>query len=269
MSAHYWHDKVAIVTGASSGLGRDIARAFAASGARVVLAARGAEALQATAHELSASGATVLAVPTDVTVADSAAALVAQTLERFGQLDVLVNNAGRSMRRAVHDTTAADFGEQFEINVQSTVNVTLAAIEPLLARRGHLVNIASLAGLAPARYMGAYGPSKAALVSYTRQLRLELADRGLNVLLVCPGPIARDKPREYTAAELAGLPPSAAKPGGGVKAGAIRPEALAAAILRAAERRQKELVVPGMARVVLALSQLSPSLGDWLIRKLG
>jgi NAD(P)-dependent dehydrogenase (short-subunit alcohol dehydrogenase family) len=263
-----WQGKVALVTGASSGLGREIARVFAAAGANVVLAARRAEPLQAVADELSCSGRAALAVPADVTQPAAVDALVAAAVDRFGRLDVLINNAGASMRRAVLDTSPDDFRQQFELNVLAAVTMTRAAAPHLLAQRGHLVNIASLAGMAPARFMGAYGPSKAALVSYTAQLRMELGPQGLHVLLVCPGPLRRETPKEYAPDELKGLPTSAAKPGGGVKTSAIDPADLARKILRACDARQPELIVPAAARLIFTLARLSPRLGDWLIRRL-
>ncbi|HEX4129714.1 MAG TPA: SDR family NAD(P)-dependent oxidoreductase [Pirellulales bacterium] len=266
----YWREKVVVVTGASSGLGRVLAETWAAAGAHVVLAARGAETLEATAGEIRGNHVTqVLAVPTDVTNDDDVAGLIDRTIERFGRLDVLVNNAGRSMRRAIQDTTPSDFREQFELNTIAAVRATRFALPHLLATHGHVVNIASLAGKAPARYMGAYGPSKAALVSYTQQLRLELGPQGLHVLLVCPGPIARDEPRTYTAEELAGLPAAAAKPGAGVKTRSIEASWLAKKIVLACEHRRPELVAPALARPLLAMLQLSPRLGDVVLRWFG
>jgi short-subunit dehydrogenase len=116
--------------------------------------------------------------------------------------------------------------------------------------------------------MGAYSATKHAVSAYSQQLRLELGDRGLHVLLVSPGPIARDEPRSYGDDKLASLPPSARKPGAGVKVTLLRPEKLAEQIVQACERRKPELVVPGKARIVFAISALWPTLGDWIIRKM-
>lgn len=266
----YWRGKTAIVTGGSSGLGRAIAQAFAGAGANVVIAARHAEALEKTAQELRAGSGTVVGVPTDVTRADDVERLVAGTVERFGGLDALVNNAGRSMRRAVLDTTPEDFQQLLELNLIGLVRCTRAAVPHLLARRGHLVNIGSLAGKSAARYVGAYPATKFAVAAYSQQLRLELGPQGLHVLLVCPGPIARDPGfghQEVARDERnAGLPESAFKPGAGVRTRAVRADVLAAAILRACRRRQSELVVPGSARLLFALMQLSPRLADWIVR---
>jgi NAD(P)-dependent dehydrogenase (short-subunit alcohol dehydrogenase family) len=263
----YWQGKVAIVTGGSSGLGLAIGEALATAGAQVVLAARGAEALEQSAARLCQSGSPVIAIPTDVTHQAAVDLLLASTLERFGKLDALFNCAGRSMRRAVLDTTPDDFRELLDLNLLSVVRTTRAAAPHLLRSQGHLVNVGSLAGKTAARYMGAYPASKFALSAYTQQLRLELGPQGLHVLLVCPGPIERAQPRERSPEELAGLPASAARPGAGAKTKAISPQRLAADILQACERRQSEIIRPRKARLLFALSQLSPALGDWILRK--
>jgi short-subunit dehydrogenase len=263
----YWRDKVAVVTGGSSGLGRAIARELGRRGAKVAIAARTADKLEAAAVELRQTGGEVLAVAADVRRQEDVDRLFAQTIDRFGRLDALFNNAGASARGAAIDTTAEEFAELMELNLIALVRCTRAAMPHLLASKGHLVNIGSLAGKTAARYMGAYSATKHAVSAYSQQLRLELGEKGLHVLLVSPGPIARDEPRIYSEAKTAGLPASARKPGAGVKVNLIQADWLAARILRACERRRPELVVPGRARVVFAISQLWPGLGDWIVRK--
>ena len=263
----YWRDKVAVVTGGSSGLGRAIARELARRGAKVAIAARTTDKLEAAADELRKAGGDVLAVPADVRRAEDVERLFAQTIERFGRLDALFNNAGASARGAAIDTTPADFAELLELNLIALVRCTQAAMPHLLASRGHLVNIGSLAGKTAARYMGAYSATKHAVSAYSQQLRLELGEKGLHVLLVSPGPIARDEPRIYPEAKTASLPASARKPGAGVKVNLLQADWLAERILRACERRRPELVVPGRARLVFAILQLWPGWGDWIVRK--
>ena len=253
-------------------LGRAIAAAFARAGAKVVIAARGGEALAHTTEAMRGDGLEVTAIAADVTQQESVEALFAETLRRFGRLDVLVNNAGRSMRSLAADTTPEDFQALMELNLIGLVRCTRASLPHLLQSRGHLVNISSLAGKVAARYMGAYPATKSAVTAYTQQLRLELAPEGLHVLLVCPGPIARDGApsaalQHARPEDLARMPGSARKPGAGVKTGLIRPEKLAAAIVRACERRRSELIFPRYVRLLLALMQLSPSLGDWIVRR--
>ena len=267
-----WQGKVVVVTGGSSGLGKAIAAAFAAHGAQVVIAARRADALAAVADELLAKGREVAAVAADITRPEDVERLFAKTIERFGRLDVLVNNAGRSMRRAIADTTPEDFSELLDLNVVALVRCTRAALPHLLASRGHVVNIGSLAGKSAARYIGAYPATKFAVTAYSQQLRLELSPQGLHVLLVCPGPIERDDAQAEATQERGesgnALPASAYQPGAGVRTKALSPSRLAEEIVRACETRRRELIRPRSARLLFALMQLSPRLADWLVKRL-
>lgn len=242
-----------------------------------MLASRGESALQNAAAKVGGHGFPVLPVVADVTQQAAVESLFAQTLERFGKLDCLVNNAGLSMRRAVLDTTAEDFQRLLDVNLLAAVRCTRVAAPHLIQSRGNLVNIGSLAGKSAGRFLGAYPAAKFAVAAYTQQLRLELEPQGLHVLLVSPGPIARDEQRaadsdraklDAAAEKLGNIPASAVKPGGGVKAGLIRPEALADSIVRACESRRREIVIPSYARWIFALQQLSPALGDWIVRKM-
>jgi short-subunit dehydrogenase len=128
-----------------------------------------------------------------------------------------------------------------------------------------VVNIGSLAAKSASRWVGAYPATKHAVAAYSQQLRLELGPEGLHVLLVCPGPIARSGDRLYPLEGLEDVPERARRPGAGVKVKAIPPEWLARAILKACEHRDPDLVVPGKARLLFAISQLWPRLGDWLV----
>ena len=265
---HYWQDKVVLVTGGSSGLGRVIAEGFAAAGAKLaVIGLEGPQVAQAAA-EMQADGRQVLGITADITRQEDVERLIAQTLERFGRLDVLVNNAGRSMRGGVLDTTAEQFRNLIELNLIALVRCTRAAIPHLLEHRGHVVNIGSLASKSAARWVGAYPASKFAVAAYSQQLRLELGPRGLHVLLVCPGPIRREAPRLYPLEGAEGIPKHARTPGAGIRLQSIAPERLAAEILRACQRRKPELVFPSRAKILFAISAVWPTLGDWIVKKM-
>lgn len=264
---HFWEEKVALVTGGSSGLGRAIAEAFAAGGAKVIIAAREPDAIDSTVAAMRAAGGEVAGFQVDLTRQEDVERLFAQALQQFGRLDVLVNNAGRSVRGAVLETTPEQFRELLELNFLAAVRCTRAAAGELLKQQGHVVNIGSLASKAAARWVGAYPVTKFALAAYSQQLRLELGPRGLHVLLVCPGPMQRSTPRLYALEGAERVPESARLPGAGVRLNAIAPARLAAMILKACQRRQPELVVPARTRLLFALSQLWPSLGDWIITR--
>jgi NAD(P)-dependent dehydrogenase (short-subunit alcohol dehydrogenase family) len=263
---NYWHNKVVLVTGGSSGLGRMIAERFVRAGTKLAIAGLEAAAVARASEEMQ-SGGEVLGVHADITKQEDVDRLFAQTIERFGRLDVLVNNAGRSMRGKVLDTTPEQFRDLMELNLIALVRCTRAAVPHLLAQRGHVVNIGSLAAKSAARWVGAYPATKFAVAAYSQQLRLELGPQGLHVLLVCPGPVERKDARLYPLAGLEGIPESARRPGGGVKTKAISPEKLADAILAACENRRPEIVMPGKARLLFAIAQLWPGLADWIVRR--
>jgi short-subunit dehydrogenase len=264
----YWKDKVAVITGGSGGLGKALAGALGYLGANVVIVARDATRLEATAADLRGAGGKIVPIPADVTRQDQVDRLFQQVIEQFGRLDLLVNSAGRSTRGEAIDTTPEEFIDLMDLNFIAAVRCCRATAPHLLKSRGHLVNISSLAGKAAVRYVGAYPATKFALTAYTQQLRLELSPRGLHVLLVFPGPIARENGEERYADQAAGLPEKARKPGAGVRFGAVPPEKLAKLILRACEQRRPELVYPRIVRLLFTLGQLSPRLGDWLVRRL-
>ena len=223
----YWQDRVVLVTGGSSGLGRTIAEEFAAAGAKLAIVGLEPDGVRRTVTEMQAAGFDVLGMPADITRQEDVDAMVGQLLARFGRLDVLVNNAGRSMRGKLADTTAEEFRDLMELNLIALVRCTRAALGQLLQRRGHVVNIGSLASKSAARWVGAYPATKFAVAAYSQQLRLELGPEGLHVLLVCPGPLARKDARLYPLEGLEDVPERARRPGAGVQVGLIPPQNLA------------------------------------------
>ena len=261
----YWKDKVVVITGASSGFGRELAAAFVHENANVALVARDASRLDEVSSSL---GERAVAFMADVTLNEDVERLHNEVLKRFGQVDVLVNCVGKSGRQAILDTTPEDFHDLFELNFLTAVRCTRAFMPSLEKSNGHLVFIGSLASKATSRFLGAYPASKFPLVAYAQQLRLELSDANnrTHVLLVCPGPIARaDAGSRY---DDSAVPAAAQQPGGGVKLKGIDPQKLAKRILVACERRELELVLPRKARFLFVLSQISARLGDWLVSKM-
>lgn len=259
-----WSAKHALITGGSSGLGLAIARELVVAGAKVALVARDAARLAQAVASLQVPAVQTLAIAADITQQSDVDRLAAQVQQQWGSLDLLVNCAGKSSRGKIEETTPEQFQALWELNFLAAVRCTRAMLPLLLQSRGHVVQIGSLAAKSTARFLGAYPAGKFALAAYSQQLRLELGERGLHVLLVCPGPIARDDAGNRYDAESTDLPEEARRPGGGVKLKGIPPERLAKQILRACERRQPELIVPARARLLFTLSQLWPSLGDWL-----
>jgi short-subunit dehydrogenase len=264
----YWKDKVALVTGGSKGLGLEIARVLVEEGTKVVITARDQEQLAAAATELSREDRTAGWLPADLRQDDQVAALIAEVIKLHGRLDLLVNCAGKSDRGAVNDLSADRFRELLDLNFLSAVRTTKAALPYLLQTRGHVVFISSLAGKIASRYLGAYAASKFPLTPYAQQLRLELGPQGLHSLLVCPGPIRRDDAGMRYDHQAVGLPDGARKPGGGVTLKGIDPKWLARRIIKACERREAELIVPARAKLLFAIVQLWPALGDWIVKRI-
>ena len=262
-----WRNKIALITGSSQGIGQHLAWEFATAGAHTVITARNQARADATAKAIQARGLSASSYAVDVTRSEQVADLFNWIQETRGQLDVLVNNVGRSTRGLASETNPEQFRELFEVNFLSAVNCSRCAIPLLLESHGSLVNIGSLASKSVGKNLGAYPASKFALAAYNHQLRKELEPRGVHVLLVCSGPIRRnDSGQRYDTKEL-GLPPEAAQPGGGVRLAGIPPSRLARHVLQACEKRHPELVVPSRARWFFALSQLWPSWGDSILRR--
>ena len=262
-----WQDKVVLVTGGSAGLGLAIAQAFSAKHAQVIIVARGQEQLDQACAAIRAVGGEAFAIAADVTKQDQVDALFSRIADQFGRLNVLVNAAGRSARGEALSTTAEQFRDLWELNFLALVRCTQGAMPMLLESSGHIVNIGSLAAKTASPYLGAYPASKFPVAAYSQQLRLELGPRGLHVLLVCPGPILRaDEGQRYND-QAEQLPESARRPGGGVKIRGIDPDWLARRVVAACQKRRAELVVPGKARLLFAIAQIWPTLGDWFIRR--
>jgi 3-oxoacyl-[acyl-carrier protein] reductase len=185
------HDKVAIVTGGSRGIGKGIARALAREGARIVTCARGAEAMAEAAEELRSSGAEVEALPLDLGDPDAGTRLVEAARRRFGGVHVVVNNVGGNRRKPFEETTDEDWRELFDLNVASAFRVTRAAIPALReAGGGSVVFIASIFGReAGGPGLSIYNTTKSAMISAARIMAIELAPEGIRVNSVAPGSI--------------------------------------------------------------------------------
>ncbi|NQD36346.1 SDR family oxidoreductase [Permianibacter sp. IMCC34836] len=178
---------VVAITGAGSGLGRALALRYAARGSAVAIAGRNIDKLLETRAQLEAMKATVFSWRCDVTDEDSVRSFVDATVHQLGRIDVFVNNAGYAHAGHIVDTPVADWQALFDTNLFGVVRACRAVIPQMRQQRaGHLVNIASFAGIANAPTMAAYNASKAALISLSETLRMELHDDGIGVTVACP-----------------------------------------------------------------------------------
>ncbi|HAN98603.1 MAG TPA: hypothetical protein DCQ98_14730 [Planctomycetaceae bacterium] len=262
-----WGDRVVLITGGTAGLGRSLVGSFARRGARVIVWARDPDRLADLEAEARAAGWQVEGVRVDITDESSVERAKQQLLARYGRLDVLINNVGKSTRCDVASSTLAQYRDLMEVNFFALVRCTLSLADELIRRGGHVVNIGSLASKTAWPFVAPYATSKFAVAAFTQQLRLE-TPRALHVMLVCPGPIRRTDGGTRYRTESRELPAEAGKPGAGAPMKGLDPDRLAEAIVRGCERRSPELILPRWPRLLFALGQLSAGLGDWMIHRL-
>jgi 3-oxoacyl-[acyl-carrier protein] reductase len=195
--------RIAIVTGASKGIGRAIALELASVGADVVICARGAPALAAVAEEIRASGREVETVSADVSTPAGAALVLERARARFGRIDVLVNNAGKGAPKRMLELTEDDWHASFELNFMSAVRLSLGCV-PLMRQQGggRIINISSRVGRQPDPYFAPYAAAKAALINFTKNLANAFSKDGILSNCIVPG-LVRTEAVEEAARESA------------------------------------------------------------------
>ncbi len=189
--------QVAIVTGAGRGIGQAVSLALAAEGAWVVPVARTGADVEAVAQEAAQQAGRALAHVADVTEEAQVQAMVEAATGEFGQIDLLVNNVGRGLRKPFPQTTQADWADMWRVNLGAAVLCSQAALKPMLVRgQGQIINVASRAGRMGEANLSAYSASKAGLIALTQALAAEMAGSGVLVNAVCPGPVDTARMRQ-------------------------------------------------------------------------
>ena len=253
-------NKLVIVTGASSGIGRACAVKFAQMGANIVLAARSEVKLEEVATEIAKYGVEVLVMATDVSKEQDCKKLIESTLERFGKIDVLINNAGISMRAAFSDLDVDVFKKVMAVNFWGAVYCTHYAIASILKNKGSVVGISSIAGYKGLPGRTGYSSSKFAMHGFLEALRIENMKKGLHVLIACPG---------FTASNIR----NSALSGDGSSQGEtprdeqkmMQPEEVAAYIVDAVVKRKDRLTLTFSGKLTVLLNKFFPKLVDKLI----
>jgi 3-oxoacyl-[acyl-carrier protein] reductase len=183
--------QTAIVTGAGKGIGRAIALSFAREGMNIVLASRTKSDIDKTAEEVNGAGGTSFVMPTDVTRLQAVEHLVEQTLDSFGRIDVLVNNAGIGVFAPVEELHIADFDKMFNVNMRGVFLCTRTVLPHMKKRKsGAIINISSLAGKNFFKEGAGYAATKWALNGFTKCLMLEAREFNIRVSVICPGSVA-------------------------------------------------------------------------------
>jgi short-subunit dehydrogenase len=246
-------DHVAIVTGASRGIGAQVARKLHGAGARVVLAARDQSRLQALARTL---GDGCLVVQTDVTQRDQVDALVKETLASFGQVDILINNAGVGLSGIVADVSIKDMERVFAVNVFGALACIQAVVPHMRAQqRGHIVNVSSILGKVAVPQTAGYAASKFALQALSDGLRVEEAPHGIHVTVVCPGSTETD----FRANEIhGGSTLLEQRP----KINAMTAEKAAELTVRAIQRVKREVILTPFCQALNVLGKFAPGALD-------
>lgn len=260
LQARRFENAVVVVTGAAGGIGRAIAERFGAAGAIVVGIDVDAEGLAALEPSLGKSASQGMVRSCDITSLDECTAVTREILERFGRIDVLVNNAGVVHRSGFRDTDVRVFRQVMDVNYFGSLHVTKAMLEPLLARRGLVIVVSSVAGVAPLYGRSGYSASKHALHGLFESLRAELADAGLEVLMVCPS-FTRSR-FEQRAMDEHGDRVTRGRSRVGSEAA---PEEVARAIFDAACAHRRLLVLSLVGKLSYVLSRFAPELYERLM----
>lgn len=252
-------NRTAVITGASSGIGKAIALELARNGCNVAIAARRADRLADTASECREHSVDVFVRRTDVTSRDDCFGLIEEVEEQFAPVDILINNAGFALLDRIESADIEDVRRMVETNIFGMFHCIQAQLPYMIGRgSGAIVNVSSIAGLMGYAGMGMYGATKFAVTGMTEALRDEVTDRGIEVLLVCPGTTESEF---FLYAERGKIPAASRIVRG------LAPEDVARATCRAIERGSYRTIVPRTAAAFIRFKELAPRPAHWLMRK--
>ena len=253
-------DRVVIITGASSGIGEALAQRFAIFGSKVVIAARNIEKLNRLAEELRKNASDVLAVKTDVSNESDCRNLINETVIKFGKIDILINNAGISMRALFEETDLNVIRKLMDVNFWGTVYCTKFALPHLLKSKGSVVGVSSIAGYKGLPGRTGYSASKFAMQGFLEVLRIENMKKGLHVLIACPG---------FTASNIRN---TALAADGSMQGESPREEdkmmsadEVALHIIKAIQKRKDRLTLTTQGKLTVVLNKFFPKFMDKMV----
>ena len=249
---------VIIVTGASSGIGEATARLFGENGYRVVLAARRLDRLEALKAEIEAKGGAALAVETDVSAPGPLQALVDKTLQTYGQIDILFNNAGFGRTKWLEELDPEkDIAAQVQVNLTGVIQATRAVLPHMIERRsGHIINMGSQAAFVATPTYTVYAATKFGLRGFSDALRREVGVWGIKVSVIYPGGVSTEFGQHTQAKRKTGITTP--------KALQLKPQDVANAVLAAARRPVRARILPGISRLAILFAAALPGVNDWL-----
>ncbi len=255
---------VVLITGASSGIGAELARQFAAAGARVALSARDVARLERVADECRQRGSDALVVAGDVSIEADCRRIIDETVAHFGRLDTLVNNAGLGASgRFAEITDLSVFDTLMRVNYLGSVWCTAHALPHLARTKGRIVAISSLTGLTGVPKRTAYAATKHAVAGFFDSLRIELRDSGVSVTVIYPGFVVSEITRHALGVDGRPLGTQAWR----TLRGTMPTDECGRRILRATARRERDLVMTWRGRIGRLLKLVSPTLVDAMARR--
>jgi NAD(P)-dependent dehydrogenase (short-subunit alcohol dehydrogenase family) len=256
-------DKVAVITGGSMGIGEAIARLFVAEGACVVITSRDLARAEAARQRIGSPDCTI-AQACDVRRHSDLENLAQAAVERFGRIDIWVNNAGHGLLDSVEKMQPQDYRALFDTNLFGVIEGMQVAIPHMRKQGGGtIINISSVAGIIAVPFMAAYSASKAALNAISRAAGVELRNTGIRVMTVCPGYIATDFPSNaIQGSDRFRLSPSHPN------RRSVPPSTVAQATLKGYLKNRKEVIVPGRYRPLIHLYRAAPSLIEWSMARM-
>jgi len=263
MVASIFKDKVVVITGASSGIGRELAYQLAEQGAWLSLAARNGERLTAVAKECQARGGKAIAIVTDVSEQTQCAQLIQRTVENYDRIDVLVNNAGITMWANFEEVSDISFYEQImRVNYLGSVYCTYYALPFLKKTKGQIIGISSLAGKNGIPKRSGYAASKHAIVGFFDTLRIELEEYGISVTMIYPDFVATETRKRAFGADGKPIGESPVK-----EREVMSAEKCAQLIIQAAAARKRELMMTWRGKAGVWVKLIAPGLVDRIAKK--
>ena len=253
-------NKVIIITGASSGIGKACAEIFGLAGAKVVISARGEDKLMQAKSELGAKGIDILAKVSDVSVENDCKALIDFAIQAFGKVDILINNAGISMRAAFKDLDLKVLKQLIDINYWGMVYCTKFALPSIIENKGTVIGISSIAGYKGLPGRTGYASSKFAMNGFLESLRMEMFSQGVNVLTVAPGFTASNIRNTALNADGKAQSESPLE-----EQKLMTAEEVAQHILKATLKRKKQIILTGQGKLTVWLNKFFPSFMDKMV----